>query len=84
MLVVLISAGPQLAAGIGGLVGEQLTKNLVTPSCSAQAEAGAVTEPGGAQEQRKQSATPKRGNGSTNETQDSQARPAASEPCAAQ
>ena len=83
MLVVLISAGPQLAAGIGGLVGQQLTKNFVTPSCSAQAEAGAVTEPGGAQKQRKQSAKPKRGNGSTNETQDSQAQPAASEPCAA-
>jgi hypothetical protein len=41
MLVALVSVGPQLAAGIGGTLAEQFTKNLATPSCSASPDPGA-------------------------------------------
>jgi hypothetical protein len=41
MLIALVSAGPQLAAGIGGALAEQLTKNLGTPSCSPSPDSGA-------------------------------------------
>lgn len=40
MLVTLVSVGPQLAAGVGGALAEQFTKNLGTPSCSASPDSG--------------------------------------------
>jgi hypothetical protein len=45
MLVALVSIGPQLAAGIGGTLAEQLTKNLGTPSCSPSPAVSSV-QPG--------------------------------------
>jgi hypothetical protein len=61
MLVALVSVGPQLAAGIGGSLAEQFTKNLGIPSCSPSPYAGTPSgqvgaEPTGRKKQAKERA----------------------------
>ena len=82
MLFVLISAGPQLAAGIGTLVGDQLTKNLVTPSCSTQPEVEANPSAGAAEETRKPGTKAKRASGSRHLAQEPRSDSATGDPCA--
>lgn len=51
MLFLLVSIGPQLAAGIGGVLAEQLTGKLDSPSCTATPES--ESQPGATREQKK-------------------------------
>lgn len=65
MLIALVTVGPQLAAGIGGTLAEQLTKNLGTPSCSPSPDPGAQSgqvsaEPKGRMERAKARAQERR------------------------
>lgn len=59
MLITVVSVGPQLAVGIGDALGEKLTKNIGTPSCSPSPAAAAsrtgqvAAEPKGRKERAK-------------------------------
>jgi hypothetical protein len=82
MLFLLVSIGPQLATGIAGILTEQFTSNLGTPSCAEEAEAGSRPDTTGGQKERAKKRAQRAAAGKpATRTRDATAPNAVTDPC---